>query len=459
MNAIKLFFEPKTVALIGASANEWKPGCSLFNNMKVTFGDNFFPVHPSLSDIAGKKCYKSILDAPAPIDTAVIFIPARAVPEALEQCAQKGVKAVIIESAGFEEVGTEGIELNRRCLEIAHKNGMRLWGPNCMGMLNVRQMKILSFMNTKMWQGRLIPGDVALIVQSGMLSAGFLLHIITKTPFGLSKVCSIGNKMDVDESDLLEYFIEDPETAVIGMYLESVKRGRKFFELAKSTDKPIVVLKSGRTSFGAQAAASHTASMAQDDAVLNDAFKQARIIRVYEMEDMMELSRCLSKAPHKRIDKPQIAVLTFSGGAGVVCSDDAYDHGMEMAKLRPETLKRIKAVFPEWMDPSNPVDLYPAMEKNGPIKTFGESLEAVMLDPGVDAVFLHIFAVPIKMGMFNYDIMAEMVKKHRKPVVAWLIGQSQAAADMAKELEQRGIAVVDEIGKGVRVIAALTMRK
>ena len=459
MNKIKLFFEPKTVALIGASANQWKPGYSLFNNMNVTFGDKFHPINPNLDNIAGKKCYKTILEVPDQIDTAVIFIPAPAVPEAIEQAAAKGVKAVIIESAGFEEVGAEGIELNRRCLEIASKAGMRLWGPNCMGMLNVRQMKILSFMNTKMWQGRLIPGDVALIVQSGMLSAGFLLHIMSKKPFGLSKVCSIGNKMDVDESDLLEYFVNDPETEVIAMYLESVKRGRKFFELARSTQKPIVVLKSGRTDFGLQAAKSHTASMAQDDAVLDDAFRQARIIRVYEMEDMMEVARCLSKSPHKVLTRARIAVLTFSGGAGVVCSDDAHDYGMEIARLSPETLARIKAVFPEWMEPSNPVDLYPAMEKNGPVRTFGESLEAVIQDPGVDAVFLHIFAVPVKLGMFNYDAMAEMVKKYQKPVVAWMIGQSQAAAEMARELEQRQIVVVDEIGKGIRVIAALTMRK
>jgi len=457
---MKAFFEPESAALIGASANKLRPGYYLFRNMANSLGDKFYPINPRLENIEGIPCSKSILDVQAKIDLAVIFIPAPSVPEAIEQCAQKGVKAVIIESAGFDEVGPEGKALGKRCLEIAQQAGIRLWGPNCMGLLNVHKSYIFSFMSSSSaWREQLIPGSVALVVQSGMLSAGFLVHIMSKKPFGLSKVCSIGNKLDVDESDLLQYFLADPETQVIAMYLESIARGHKFFQLAKSTNKPVVVLKSGRSPFGRQAAMSHTASLAQDDKVLDGAFCQSHIIRVRGMYELMDVARSLSLSPAKMMSTARVAVLTFSGGAGVVSSDDIYDQGMELARLSPETIKRIKAVFPEWMDPSNPVDLYPAMEKFGPIRVFSESLNAVLDDPGVDAVFLHIFALPIKEGMFNYDATAEMIQKYKKPLVVWMIGHAESIIKTTQELEKRRIPVVDELERGVRVLAALTMRR
>jgi len=456
---MRLFFEPETVALIGASGNKLKPGYNLFYNLNYSFGENFYAIHPSQAEIEGKKCYKSILEVPGKIDLAIIFISAQLVPSALRQCAEKGIKAVIIESAGFSEVGEEGERLTQECLKIASETGIRLWGPNCMGLLNVSKMKIMSFMNPGMWKERLISGKVSLVVQSGMLSAGFLMHILTRTPFGLSKVCSIGNKIDIDETELLDYFITDPETEVIAMYLESIKQGRRFFELAKSTEKPIVILKGGRTEFGIQSAKSHTSALAQDDKVLDSAFRQAGVIRVLGMNELLDVARCLSVSPHKVLSKARIAVLTFSGGAGVVTSDDLYEQGMEIAKLKPETLDRLQKVFPEWMAPSNPVDLYPAMEKQGPLKAFGDALSAVLDDEGVDAVFLHIFAPPIEIPIYNFDAMGEMMKRHNKPIVSWVMGHGTTALKFTQELEKRGIAVVDEISKGVRILSALLMRK
>jgi acetyltransferase len=455
---MKLFFEPQSAALLGATANKFRPGYQLFKNMEASLAERFYPVNPNLQEIEGKKCYSSVLELPETPDVAVIFIPANAVPQAIEECARKGVKAVIIESAGFEEVGEEGRKLAARCLEIAKANQMRLWGPNCMGMFNVHQMKILSFMSSS-WRELLIPGKVSLVVQSGMLSAGFLMHILSRTPFGLAKVCSIGNKMDVDETDILDYFKDDPETQVIAMYLESMKRGRKFFELAKSMDKPMVVLKSGRTEFGARAARSHTAALAQDDEVLDSALRQARIIRVHGMEELLEVARCLAVSPNKIKPQARVAVITFSGGAGVVCSDELFDRGMQLAPLKPETLARLKTVFPEWMDPGNPVDVYPAIEKNGPIRVFGEAIDALMQDDNVDAVFMHIFAIPSREDMFQYEKLAEMVAKYQKPLVAWMIGHSQTAAKVSELLEKHGIAVVNEISKGIRIISALTIRR
>ncbi|HUT52612.1 MAG TPA: CoA-binding protein [bacterium] len=456
---MKLFFEPETVAEIGATAGPMKPGYSLFQSLQETFGENFFPVNPKLDVIGNKQCYRGILDVPADIDVAVVFIPAAAVPEALEQCGIKGIKRVIIESGGFAEAGAEGLALHERCLAISKKYGMRLWGPNCMGLINVSRMKVLSFMGPMMWKGRFIAGKVSLVVQSGMLSAGFLLHILSKTPFGLSKVCSIGNKMDVDEVDVLEYLVNDPETGVIAMYLESINRGRRFFELAKSTSKPMVVLKSGRTSFGHKAAASHTAALSQDDAVLDHALRQAGVVRVYGMNEMMDVARSFAVTEREPVKKARVAVLSFSGGAGVVCSDDVADYGMELARFSDETLAKMKSVFPAWMEPSNPVDTYPAIEKRGPTEVINVTVEAAMADPGVDAVYVHFFAPFVKIKLYDYDFLESVVKKHKKPMVAWTMGRGEVAAEIRQELESRGICVVDEIAEGVRILAALTMRR
>ena len=455
---MKLFFEPKKVALIGASGNRRRPGNQLFRNMEACFGDDFYPVNPRVDRIDEKACYRSILDVPADIDLAVVFIPAPAVPKALEQCAEKGVRRVIIESAGFSETGPEGKALEARCHAVAQEMGLRIWGPNCMGLINVHQSKVLSFMASWIWQEVFTPGGVSLVVQSGMLSAGFLGHILGRTPFGLSKVCSIGNKMEVDETDLLEYFVDDPETEVIAMYLESLERGRRFVELARSTEKPIVVLKGGRSSFGKKAAISHTSALAQDARVMDAALRQARVICVRGMTELLDVARCFSVAKVRRTSRARTVVLTFSGGGGVVTSDLIADLGMELAELAPPTLSRLKEVFPEWMDPSNPVDLYPAYAKRGTKDTLRCTIEAVMQDPGVDGVYLHVFASPTSRSAYDYDLMARLMADHGKPIVVWVMGQPEAARVVTAEFEKRGVPTVEELSRGVRVMAALTMR-
>jgi acetyltransferase len=452
---MKLFLEPDSVALIGASGKLMRPGHHLFQNLQICFGDRFYPVNPRADRIEGKLCYKSILEVPEKVDVAVVFIPARQVPRALEECAKKQIRRVIIESAGFSETGPEGRALQERCLSLAREAGMRLWGPNCMGAINVHQQKVLSFMNPLLWRGRFVPGSVSLVVQSGMLSAGFLTHMLTRTPFGLSKVCSVGNKADVDEVDLLEYFLGDRETGVIAMYVESMKRGRRFFDLTRSTEKPVVVLKGGRSNFGAQAALSHTAAMAQDDRVLDAAFRQARVIRVHGMTELLDVARSLALSGLPRQAEARVAVLTFSGGGGVVTSDDIADLDIGLASLEPRTLSALRTVFPDWMEPANPVDLYPAFEKNGHTETFRKTLEAVMEDPGVDAVYAHLFIPPIDLPMFDYDHMARMTRTHRKPIVVWLLGDAARTPAITRELESRGIPVAEDMGRGARMLAAV----
>jgi len=455
---MKRFFEPDTVALIGASSKPSHPGHQLFLNMRTCFGDRFYPVNPTTAEIDGTACHPSILDVPAEIDVAVVFIPASAVPEALAQCAERGIDRVIIESAGFAEAGSEGRAIHERCLEIARRSGMRLWGPNCMGLINVQQTKVLSFLLNFLWKDRFRKGRVSLVVQSGMLSAGFLASILSRTPFGLSKIASIGNKMDVDESDVLEYLIGDPETGVIALYLESISNGRRFYETCRSTDKPIVVLKSGRTEKGARAALSHTASLAQDDRVVEGALRQAGVMRVNDMNDLLTVARCLGVSGVEVKAGGRIAVMTFSGGAGVVASDSIADSGIELATLEDSSIGRLREVYPEWMEPANPLDLYPAIERYGVQKVFPHCLETLLLDPGVDAIYLHIFAWYPPDSFVGFEGVAELARKQGKPIVAWTMGDAESCGRLAGRLEDLGIPAVDEISKGVRVLAAMTAR-
>jgi len=453
------FFEPETVALIGASSKEAHPGYQLFLNMKQCFGDRFYPVNPKTAEIDGKACYPSILDVPAEIDVAVVFIPAGAVPKVLEQCAEKGIDRVVIQSAGFAEAGSEGQALNARCLEIARSAGMRLWGPNCMGLINVQQTKVLSFLLNFLWKDRFKKGRVSLVVQSGMLSAGFLASILSRTPFGLSKIASIGNKMDVDESDMLEYLADDPETGVIALYLESIENGRRFYEACRSTDKPIIVLKSGRTETGARAAMSHTASLAQDDRIVDGALRQAGVIRVHDMNDLMTVARCLGVAPVEAKSGGRIAVMAFSGGAGVVATDSIADSGIELARLEGSSIEGLKEVYPEWMEPANPLDLYPAIERNGVEKVFPHCLDILLNDPGVDAVYLHVFGWYPPDAYDGLKKIAELSKQKQKPIVVWTMGDAESCGELTQHLEEMGIPAVDEISKGVRVLSAMTLRR
>jgi len=292
-----------------------------------------------------------------------------------------------------------------------------------------------------------------------MLSAGFLSYIISKMPLGLSKVASIGNKSDVNETEILEYLIQDPDTRVIGMYLESISQGKKFFQLAKSADKPIVVLKGGSSPLGAQAAYSHTASLAQDDALLEGIFHQAKIIRVKGLVELMEIVRAFSIYQPEKKSKARIAIITFSGGAGVVASDRIYEQGMKLARLSKKTTAQVKTVFPEWMEPANPLDIYPAIEKNGPQITYQTALNALFQDPEVDAIFLHSFAPPINVPIINYEWLAEQMKKSKKPVVAWIMGHTETAKQIEEELRKRGIIVVEEMVRGLRVLRALLLKK
>ncbi len=290
---MKFFFEPRGVAVIGATPKPNTGGLSLITNLTLGYDGPIYPVNPRYSEIVGLPCYPRISEVPDPIELALIFVPAPGVPSVLEECLARGLKGAIIESGGFAEVGPEGKALQDRCLEIARRGGMRLWGPNCMGLIDIRKRYVFSFLTPDAWQDVLNPGGVSLIVQSGLLAGGFMTTLMSHKTLALAKACSIGNKSDVDETDLLEYFLEDADTRVIALYVESFPRGRRFFDLASQGKKPIVVLKGGKSASGARAAASHTASLAGNFELVRGALDQAGVYQADDFFELVDLARTL----------------------------------------------------------------------------------------------------------------------------------------------------------------------
>jgi len=253
-DAMEFFFNPRSIAVVGASPNPRKVGNALIRNLKRGYRGSVYPVNPNYSEIEGLRCFPRVSEIEEPVDLAIVFVSARLVPEALRDCAAGGARGVMIESGGFAETGERGKALQEECCTIGKETGMRLWGPNCMGLVDARRNFVFSFLAPEIWEEGLTPGNVSLVVQSGMLSGGFLIDLMSHGTMGVSKVCSIGNKVDVDECELLDYLIRDPETAVVALYLEAIPRGRAFLEVARRSHKPIVVLKGGRSLRGARAA-------------------------------------------------------------------------------------------------------------------------------------------------------------------------------------------------------------
>ena len=453
------FFKPRGIAVIGASANPTKGGHFILNNVMKGFIAGVYPVNPGYSDINGIKCYPSVLQVPDPVDLAIIFVPAAFVPKVLRECAQRGIRGAMIESGGFAESGEQGKQLQDSIVKIHRETGIRIWGPNCMGLVDAVQGLVFSFVLPAIWEKGLDPGNVSLVVQSGMLSAGFLIDIMSNGVMGISKVCSIGNKADITEGDILEYLIDDADTGVIGLYLESIPNGRRFIDLCRRSEKPIVVLRGGKSRKGAEAAMSHTASLAGNGAVISGALTQVGAAEAHDFKQMMDLCRSLADYPDiAPKDSRRVAILTMSGAAGIVSSDFIEEHGLTVAELSAGTVEALREIYPGWMPVSNPVDLWPAVELHGRKKAYTKAFEAVCADPGVDALLFHGF---VGGEAFRPDIsnLAEMAKRAGKPMFGWVMGKRSEAHNLQLQAKKAGLPIFGELYRSVECMAAVLSRR
>lgn len=451
---MNFFFKPRGIAVIGATPNPLKGGHAILRNLILGYTGRIYPVNPNYPIIEGLPCYPSVDAIPGWVDLAIVFIPAAQVPAAVEDCAAKGIPGVMVESGGFAETGPAGARLQSELAAIAKRTGIRIWGPNCMGLVDAVHRRIFSFMDPKSQERGLLTGEVSLIVQSGMLSAGFLVDITSRALMGISKVCSVGNKVDVNECDLLSYLLDDPDTRVIGLYLESFAEGRRFLDLARLSRKPIVVLKGGKSGPGARAAMSHTASLAGNSRVAEGALAQAGVVEARDFKQMIDLCRTLAVTP-ARCTGRRVAILTFSGGAGIVATDFLAEHGLELAELAAATRRTLEGLYPRWMPVANPVDLWPAIERHigTSVDVFTASLSAVLDDPGVDAVFLHLFVGNSRVRP-DLAALAARVRAAGKPIVVWILGHRDEAHQARKEALAGGIPLFSELERAAGCLAA-----
>jgi acyl-CoA synthetase (NDP forming) len=370
------YYRPRTVALIGARTSPgFGFGIPLFWK-KRGWLEKAFLVNPKGGEIQGKKVYSSISDLPEGLDLAVVIVPAPHVKEVLIDLGRKGVQAAIVESAGFAETGPEGKKRQDEILKVARGVGMRLLGPNCVGIVNTEnQLATIEVLDAS-----LDPGPVAIIAQSGVFG-NILLDYLPEVGLRISKVATMGNKIDLDEADFLEYFAEDPQTRVILIYQEGTRDGRRLLRALRRAcrKKPVVILKSGRTPLGKMATLSHTASLSGEDGLYDAAFSQAGAIRAASLAEMIEITRVLATQPPMR--GRRVGVLTTSGSLGAMTADALFEEGLQLASWSRATFQKVRQAAPDWVNVKNPMDV-------GPSGIFPTALEAIFSDSNADGYVL-----------------------------------------------------------------------
>jgi len=454
IDELRPFFEPKAVAIIGATNKKGKVGNVIFENFKKNkeqgiFKGSIYPVNPKLDEIEGYKVYKGVKELPEDADLAVISIPAPFVPQTMKEIAEKGIKSVIIITGGFGELGEEGKKMEEEILQIAKENGIRIIGPNCVGVY-VPDAGVDTVFLPDEKMDRPKSGSIAFVTQSGAFAAA-MLDWAAGAGIGIGKMVSYGNKLDVDDADLMDYFIYDESIKAVTLYIEGVKEGRKFIEAAKRITKvkPVIALKSGKTEYGAKAASSHTGSLAGADIIYDAVFKQTGILRAEDFEHMFDVAKAFAKCKLPKGDR--IGIITDGGGAGVMASDAVAKFGLKMAELSEETIKYLKEHFPPHAVAGNPTDVVGDTDA----QRYKYAIEAFVNDPNVDAiVIIVLFQVPLLKEEEIIEILAEYTKKSEKPIVAVAMGGKKTEY-YAKMLENKGVPVYPTPERGVRAMAGL----
>ncbi len=456
---MQFFFEPRGIAVVGASSKPGKGGYDLIYNLRQGFEGNIYPVNPTYEEIQGLTCYPSLAEVPDPVDLAIIMVPNNWVEDVVKQCVDRGIPGAMIQAGGFAEAGEEGRQTQEALAKLAAESGIRLWGPNCMGLVDTKAKHVFSFVANSIWERGLPSSDVSLIVQSGMLSGVFLIDIMSHGELGVSKVCSLGNKVDVDECDVLEYLLADPETKAVGMYLESIKQGRRFVELCRGANKPLVLLKGGQSARGAAAAQSHTASLAGDGALTGSLLKQAGVLPAHDFKQMLDICHSLAIYPGPQAHHPgRVGIVTYTGAAGIVSADFMENSDLEIAEITPDTKKALREVYPPWMPPANPCDIYPAVMMHGGPKTYNVTVDALCADPGVDAVLLHTFSGGFDLKP-DLEHLAQSAQKANKPLFAWMQGTRAAIDEFRAEAQALGFPVFRELYRSVECLNAVFARR
>jgi acetyltransferase len=423
---LEAFFSPSSVAVIGASRDPDKLGYAVLENLKQGgFPGEMYPVNPKAEEILGYQAYASVLDVPGPVDLAVIVIPYQFVPDVLEECGQKDVPAVVVISAGFREAGREGLERERELIRIADEYGMRLIGPNCLGVIDTNTP-----LNATFAAGMPPGGPIAFMSQSGALGTA-VLDLAMAGRVGFSRFASLGNKADVDEINLLNAWEDDPNSRVILIYVEGLRDGQRFMEVARrvTRKKPVVAVKSGVTQAGSRAVSSHTGSLAGSEEAYRAAFRQAGVVRAESMEHLFDYARAFGYQPLP--PGRQFAIVTNAGGPGILATDALEHAKLRLARLKPETTEQLTADLPGAASVGNPVDVL----GDALADRYEHALRLVLQDPEVDGVIVIVTPQAMTQIEETAHVVGKTVQDFDKPVLGCFMGEAriEAGIDVLRE--------------------------
>src|SRR4030066_325101 len=418
MAALDTFFNPASVAVIGASTNPEKLGYAVVKNL-VEGGyskiGKVFPINPTATEILGFQAYPSVMDIPGKIDLAVIVIPFPHVPDALRICGQKSIPSAILISSGFREAGQEGLKRELELVQICHEYHLRLIGPNCLGVID-------SFppLNASFAAGTPPSGPLAFMSQSGALGTA-VLDIALAGRLGLSKFVSLGNKADVSEMDLLQDWVKDDHSKVILIYTEGMPSGQEFIRVAREVtqEKPVVAIKSGVTQSGSRAVSSHTGSLAGSEQAYQAAFLQAGILRAESMESLFDMALALGYQPALKGDR--IAIITNAGGPGILATDALERSGLTLARFELETIYALEHYLPDAASASNPVDLLGDARAD----RYQFALERVANDPNVDGIMILLTPQAMTEIDATARIIGSLAKNINMPILGCFMGEAR----------------------------------
>jgi acetyltransferase len=444
---LDLLFKPRSVAVVGASRDPSKVGHAVLKNIVDSgYKGRVYPVNPKADSVLGLTAYRSVLDIPDEVDLAVIVIPAQNVPDVMEECGKKGVKFSVVITAGFKEIGGEGIEREKKLLEIARRYGVKVVGPNCLGIIDM-----YTPINATFGPHPQRKGGIAFVSQSGALLTA-ILDWSSRVGIGFSNIVSLGNKADLNEIDFIEYLGENPETKVILLYLESISDGRRFIQIAStvSRKKPIVLLKGGITEAGARAALSHTGAMAGGATALKAALKKAGVILVSSLSELFDIAIAFANQPIPQGSR--VGIVTNAGGGGVVTSDLAILKGLRLASLSSSTIDILRKSLPPMAAIYNPVDVLGDARAD----RYRVAIENLLKDPNVDALITILTPQAVTEPEETAKAIIELNKLyHEKPIVSVFIG-GERVEKAVKLLIDNGIPVYDMPEKAVVALSGMS---
>ncbi|MCS7120619.1 MAG: acetate--CoA ligase family protein [Nitrososphaerota archaeon] len=426
---LEAFFKPRSIAVIGASREPTKVGHKVFKNLLDSgFPGDVFPINPQADQILGVKCYPDVNSVPSEVDLAVIAVPAKIVPIVAEQCGQKGVRGITVLSAGFSETGKEGAMLERNLVDICRRYGMRLQGPNCLGIINVRGR-----MNASFAAANPLPGRIAFVSQSGALGSA-ILNLAIQKDIGFTSFVSLGNEADLTAADFLEELANDNETNVIGLYIEGIKDGERFINVAKEATKrkPVVALKAGTTEVGIRAVSSHTGSLAGSDTAFTEVFRKTSIIRVNTLEELFNVVIAFGEQPLPK--GKRTLIITNGGGPGILAADMCERIGLELPLLEYDIREELRKSLPPHASLNNPIDILGDADET----RYKVALEAGLKSEVIDGIIVILTPQAMTPCERVSEVLSEIRKKSSKPILASFMGLDDDSIAI-KTLQKSGV--------------------